>query len=554
MKKFTLLTLGIILSTSFLMAGGLVHNTNQSAAWSRMLSRGASVEIDAVYFNPAGLTKLGDGFHIGISSQSIFQTQTITSTFPFLNEEKYTGKISAPVFPSVYLAYKTGKFVFSAGFLAIGGGGGATFDKGVPMMEVPIASLVPAFGGPPTNVTGYSVNMEFAGTSVYWGLQAGVSYEINENVSIFAGARYIMAKNTYKGHIRDITLKFAEGPDQRADEFMVATAGVAEGYALVATGAAESIAPAVTAGYDTLTWAQAVQNGILTELQSLQLQGGLVQFGVPAEQVAGMDLQTAMGTYSGVATSLDNQAAQLLGGAALMGDQEGDITQTGSGITPIIGANLSFFEDKLNIGLKYEFQTKMDLTNKVDPNKGFAIGMNPDGTPIYMFPDGAKTNADIPAMASIGVDYRIIEPLKVSVTYHTYFDKNTGWAKTAEDNKKPEIDKNFWEFAVGLEYSITDNFLLSGGYLRAQTGVTQAYQSNLGFSLTTNTMAFGGAYKINDMFRLNLGGYYTMYDEQTYDMGYAPMGSEIVIPYKETYLKSTFAVAIGVDIAIGAKK
>ena len=167
MKKFTLLTLGIILSTSFLMAGGLVHNTNQSAAWSRMLSRGASVEIDAVYFNPAGLTKLGDGFHIGISSQSIFQTQTITSTFPFLNEEKYTGKISAPVFPSVYLAYKTGKFVFSAGFLAIGGGGGATFDKGVPMMEVPIASLVPAFGGPPTNVTGYSVNMEFAGTSVY---------------------------------------------------------------------------------------------------------------------------------------------------------------------------------------------------------------------------------------------------------------------------------------------------------------------------------------------------------------------------------------------------
>jgi len=31
-----------------------------------------------------------------------------------------------------------------------------------------------------------------------------------------------------------------------------------------------------------------------------------------------------------------------------MGDQEGDITQTGNGITPIIGANFSFMQDRLN--------------------------------------------------------------------------------------------------------------------------------------------------------------------------------------------------------------
>jgi len=67
-----------------------------------------------------------------LSSQSIFQTQTITSSYRYLNESDYNGTVSAPVFPSIYLAYKTGKFVFSASFMPIGGGGGASFDKGVP--------------------------------------------------------------------------------------------------------------------------------------------------------------------------------------------------------------------------------------------------------------------------------------------------------------------------------------------------------------------------------------------------------------------------------------
>jgi len=530
------------------MAGGLVHNTNQSAAWSRMLSRGASVEIDAVYFNPAGLTKLQDGFHIGFSSQSIFQTQTITSSFPNLNDDEYIGKISAPVFPSVYLAYKTGKWAFSFGFLAIGGGGGATFDRGVPLMEVPVASLVSAFGD--FGVTGYSVDMTFEGTSVYWGLQAGVSYALTENVSIFAGARYIMAKNTYKGHLRDIKLKTQAG-DIRADEFMMNTADQAEGGAVLATGAAVGMQPIIDGGGGPLTWDEAVSMGVITEVQKLTLQGGLQQFGFTEDQIAAMDMQSAQGAYYGTADALTTQAAQLRGAAPLMGDQEGDITQTGSGITPIIGANISFWDDMVNIGLKYEFKTKMDLTNEVPTGKGFVIGMDPQGNPIEMFPDGDVTNADLPAMLSTGLDIRPVDPLKVSFTYHYYFDKGTGWG--SEDNSPKEIDNNFWEFALGAEYDITDNFLLSAGYLRAQTGVTQAYQSNLGFSLSSNTFAFGGAYKINDMFKLNLGAYYVSYDEQTYDMNYSVMGA-MNIPYEETYLKNTFAVAIGIDIAIGSKK
>jgi len=562
MKRFTLFFLGIILSAQFVLAGGIVHNTNQSAAWSRMLSRGATTEIDGVYFNPAGLTKLGDGLHISLSSQSIFQNQTITASYPYLNQSEYTGTVSAPVFPSVYLAYKTGKFVFSAGIMAIGGGGGASFDKGVPYMEIPIASMVPAFAD--MGVTGYSVDMEFKGTSVYWGIQGGISYEINKNISIFAGARYIIAKNTYTGYIRDIHFITADGSNPRADDFMngvagQATAGAAQAtdFATQATGAGNSMEPIIAGGGGPLTWDQAVALGVITPEQSTGLQGGLVSFGFSEEEVAAMDMAQAQGSYYGTASyltdlsvSLLGQAAELHGGAFLMGDQEGDITQTGNGITPIIGANFSFMQDRLNFGLKYEFQTNMDLTNDVPDGKGFAIGFHDDGSVEYLYANDSTENADLPAMFSIGMDYQLIEPLKLSLTYHTYLDKETGWAHP-EDSPK-EIDNNFWEFAIGLEYDINEEFLVSTGYLHAETGVNKHYQSNLGFSLTTNTFALGGAWKINDMFKVNLGAYYVVYDKANYTQ-YEGSGVN-TIAYEETYLKSTFTAAIGVDITLGGKK
>ncbi len=543
MKKLTLIFLGTLLSAQFVIAGGLLHNTNQSAAWSRMLARDATTEIDAVYFNPAGLTKMGDGFHISLSSQSIFQTQTITSSFPYLNDDIYEGTISAPVFPSVYLAYKTGKWVFSFGFMPIGGGGGATFDRGVPMMEVPIASLVPAFSS--LGVTGYSVDMKFEGSSVYWGLQLGVSYAINDHISVFAGARYIIAKNTYTGYINDIKLKTANG-DVPAADFMNGVADQADGGAALATAGGNSMQPIIDGGGGVLTFDQAVAMGVLTPEQSAQLEGGLLQFGFTPEEVNAMNIAEAQGAYYGTATALTTQAAELRGGASLMGDQEGDITQTGSGITPIIGVNLSFMEDDINIGIKYEFKTKMDLTNSVPDGKGFQTGIDPNtGLPIYMFPDGEVINADLPAMLSVGIDLRIADPFRVSIGYHTYFDEQTGWAEEADPK---EVNGNFWELAVGLEYNFTEKFLLSAGYLHAETSANQYYQSNLGFSLTTNTVAFGGAYTFNDMFKLNLGGYYTMYNEMTYNNSYQS------IPYTETYLKNTFAIALGLDITIGSKK
>ena len=49
--------------------------------------------------------------------------------FNYLNNSpnSYEAELMAPVFPSIYAAYKMDKWAFSAGFNVIGGGGSARF-------------------------------------------------------------------------------------------------------------------------------------------------------------------------------------------------------------------------------------------------------------------------------------------------------------------------------------------------------------------------------------------------------------------------------------------
>jgi len=568
MKKQLLMFVGIILVAQLGFSGGLVHNTNQSTAWTRMLVRDASTGIDAVFFNPAGLTKLNDGFHFSLNNQSLFQTQTITSSYPYLSPspKTYDGSVSAPVFPGVYAAWKKGKLAISFGVNPIGGGGGATFDKGLPSMEAPFASLVPALGQ--LGVTAYNMDMKFEGTSVYWGIQLGATYEINEMISVYLGGRYVMAKNTYNGYIKDVSVTtpggesapgtYVEGIADQAYEGAQLTAAAST----AANGGGDAMEPIIVNGGGDYTFAQLEGAGAITTAERAQMEGGLLALGSTQEEIDGMTAGVAQGTYyaygTGYATASAEyaaQAQQLFGTAIYLtgvtADQEADVIQTGSGFTPIIGVNISAMEEKLNIGIKYEFHTKMDLTDEVIDGKGFIDGgtVNPATgifEPTYMFNNGDVTNADIPAFLSIGASYEIIEPLTIQVGYHTYFDSKAGWA--TNDDGVSVIDKNFNEYAIGLEYNITEKFLVSAGYLLAITGANEFYQDDLGFSLTTNTLGGGFAYKINDKFTAQIGGFFTSYDEGTFNKTYDLGGTDV--PYTETYDKETFAVSIGIDISL----
>lgn len=564
MNKKLLLFVSLFLASTFAFSGGLVTNTNQSTAWTRMLIRDASTGIDAVFYNPAGLSKLSDGFHFSINNQTLAQTQNITSTFPYLNNFGYEGTVSAPVFPGFYGVYKKDKLAFSFGFNPVGGGGGATFGKGLPSMEIPFAGMVPLFNGALAplggSVNGYSMNMFFEGSSVYFGLQAGVTYEVNDMLSVYLGARYVMAKNTYNGYIRDVKFNTGDMGSIAPGSYLGAYGAGAAANAAAATGAASMVQPIITGGGGAYTLAQLLGAGFITATQKAQLEGGLIAMGVPAAAISGMSADVILGTFNTIAAQLTAASAQLNGYAALLNvvtaDQDADVVQTGSAITPIIGANLSFFNDKLNIGLKYEFKTKMDLTDEVanvgGVELGFINGIDGTGTPTYMFKDGNITNADIPAFLSVGLDYKLTDKFNVTVGYHTYFDEKAGWA--TNDDGMATVNGNFQEYGVGFEYLLTKKVLISAGYLATKTNATEYYQDDLSYSLNTNSYGGGAAYIINDMFTLQFGIFNTEYHPATYNKSYTLMDGVTNVPYNETYAKHTWAYSFGLDISFGGKK
>ena len=552
MRKITISLISMLLIVNLAFAGGLVTNTNQSAAWARMLVRDASTSIDAVYFNPAGLTKLSDGIYISFSNQSIYQDQTLTNSFPFLNNSTFSGSVGAPIFPSLYAAYKTGKWAFSFGFNVIGGGGSAEFAKGVPMAEIPISDLTNSLSS--LGVRGYSTDLYLKGSSVYYGAQIGASYEVSDNVSLFAGVRYVMARNSYVGHVKDTKVRLADGTSVRADDFMngvgqqaEAGSGQAAAGAGSATSAGDGLGNWVDGGAGGYTFDQAVDGGAMTAEQRATFEGALLQFGFSQDQIDAMTLAQAQGAFYSTATYLTNYAAELhaqalslFGGAKLMGDQDIDVSQSGNGFTPIIGANLSFMDDNLNFGIKYEFKTKMTLTNSTVAGKGFHVGLDANGQFVDMYPDGAETNADMPAMLSVGAKVNVSKTISLQGGFHTYWDSKTGW-----ENVDTKIHQNFQEYALGAEFNVTKNLLLSTGYLYAKTGVNPSYQNDLGYSLTPNNVGAGGAYKLSDKLTFQFGGYYVSYNSVSIPGSYEAYG------YTQKYEKSTWSVSFGLDFKLG---
>lgn len=528
MKKLLLITAAMMLSGS-LFAGGIVTNTNQSAAWVRLLTRDASTSADAVYFNPAGLMQLNNGLHFSISNQTILQNREVTNDYPYLNEGVYKGEVTAPFFPSIYAVYKMDKLAFSFGFNPVGGGGGATYETGLPSFELTPSDLVPAL----PNASEYRLDAFFEGTSVFFGYQAGISYKLNDLISVFAGARYVSAKNTYNGYLRSIELNYGGA-------WTPATA-IFTGIAQQASGAGDNMEPIISGGGGALTFAQAEAATVIDAATRAQLEGGLLQFGVPQSTIDVMTIEQAQSAY--YAAAQENQAT-----ASLLADKEADVEQTASGITPIIGVNISLSEN-LNIGLKYEFATELEFTNNTASD--ILLDYDETGTPVTMFPDGDKFRGDMPAMLSAGVDLKATDKLKVSVGTHYFFDKAADYGRKVDGEyvaNDEVIDNNLIEVAAGLEFNITDNLLVSGGYLFGKTGVSEAYQSDLSYSLTSSTIGGGGAYKFSDNLMLNLGVGYTFYKDGEKTVNHVFV-NDSVIPALETYYKDNLFIAVGLDIS-----
>ncbi len=517
-----------------LMAGGILTNTNQSIMYNRMQARDATIGIDAVYFNPAGLSFLpNNGFYLSLNSQTLGQTREISSDYTFLNDGEYEGTVSAPVFPGIYVAYKIDKLTFSAGFNPIGGGGGGIYEDGLPSFEYPISDLAPALNpgfADPNGALGYRMDVDFEGTATYFGYQANISYQINENLSIALGGRYVSAKETYKGYLRGIELDMGGNAWVPASDIMT-------GIASSATTGGDGLNPLIIGGLGGFTAAEALGAGHITQAQHDGIVGGLTQLGVDNAEL--LTIEQSQGAFY-------SAAAKYNGTASVLEDQSADMQKTASGFTPIISINYKL-NDQFNFAFKYEHRTKLEFEN--DTEEDFITGFNPDGTPITMFPDGEKERLDIPTQIVLGATYRPIEKLLLSTGYHLYLDKNADW-----NGREEKLTSNSWEFAFGAEYTINDMFLVSAGWLRTSSGADGEYQTDLSFSMPSNTIGGGFAVNFSEKFQLNIGGQYTMYAEgsKTFDHDFASSGN--MIPVTETYDKNVWIVGIGLNFNLGAGK
>lgn len=439
-RKKTLLLLALM-QAGFAMAGGLLTNTNQSVHFLRNPARDASTEIDAVYTNPAGLVKLGEGFHFSFNNQSAFQTRTITSTYaPFAGfggsaTKEFKGEASAPIIPSIQAAYKKGDWVLSGSIAVTGGGGKATFNNGLPSFESQISVLPIALATSsalPIPTSKYSVDSYMEGASFIYGAQLGGTYTISDQFSAYAGFRMNIVNNSYVGHLRNI-----------------------------------------------------------------QINPNLTSVTIPGLPAAAM--QALQQKYNGSMVSA-NEFFTTLGKTAEANatkDKNLDCDQSGWGITPVLGVNYNWNE-KLNVGVKYEFRTALNVENKTKIDD------------TGLFKDGVNTPHDIPALLTVGASYKILPKLTASVGYHHFFDSD---AKMADDKQKNAGSTN--EYLAGLEYRIDKMFLVSAGGQITDYGVNDAYQRDLSFACSSYSIGLGGSVNVSPKVKINLGYFWTTYSDYT---------------------------------------
>lgn len=512
------------------MAGGIVTNTNQSASFIRNPAQDASLGLAAVYYNPAGLTHLSDGFHLSLNNQYVMQTRTVSTSMPGLNQNTFVGDVVAPLFPSVYATYKVNRLALSVGFNPIGGGGSAFYEDGLPSFEMQVGTL-PAMlnaGGIPT--TAYSFDTEFEGNSVFYGIQAGASYQVNDVLSFSLGIRYVMINNTYEGYLRDIrinpqfpALGFT-GNMVAAPDFFNAMSGMFGNLA----GVAGSLQPLVDGGGGGLTLQQAQGAGFLTADEVASIAGGFAMIDPNIDPMT-LNITQIQGAYAQATPTFEGQQQSMAANAAATQDMAVDASQSGSGIVPIIGMNLKL-SDEINIGIKYEHKASIKVKNSTKLDD------------VGLYPDGVEVASDMPAMLSVGLALTPSDKISLSAGVHYYFDKSADYGKTLNGEfvtNDKIMDNNFYEVAAGLEFWVAERLMLSFGGLATKTGVSGDYQSDISHSLSTFSTGGGLLFKLTDNIGINLGAMRTWYTPDTKNWG----------AYSETYERKASVFALGLDFS-----
>lgn len=530
-----------IASSSVSFAGGFLTNTNQNVAFNRMMSREASIGIDGVYYNPAGVVFLGDGHHLSINWQLAYQDRTIKNDYSLftnnvnnpITPREFKGEAFAPVIPSFQYAYNKGRWSFQGNFALTGGGGKCTFDNGLGSFERIVAETAMAACGLARTVDGvlgsvlgrevsmfgsdqafgaggkYSFNSYMHGRQYYFGLSLGAAYKVSDNFSVFGGVRGIYATTNYYGYVEDI--KVGNMP-----LYMVLdpTKKDAANIELSCDQNGIGFTPIIGVDFKTGKWNFSAKYEFKTRMRLKNKSVNLVP------------------SIGNLPANLSSQMTQILTAqftqAGLPAEQA--VAKAEAAATTVL-ANQTV--QKTMLGLKNQFDTELDE----------AIGE---------YADGKKIAADIPAYLSVGVGYSPIDPLRINVGFHFFDDKNA----KAYNNRQEKLDHGTLEYNAGVEYDINKKFTVSAGWQstnyglpeeEATTSKDKRFMDDKSFVTSSNSVGLGGVWHFNKKMSFTVAYFHTFYQHKktTESVELIPGNA---INYSADYSRNNNVFAAGIDI------
>lgn len=535
-----------IASSSATFAGGLLTNTNQHVAFNRMMSREASIGIDGVYYNPAGVVFMGEGSHLAINWQAAWQTRTINNDYQLFTKNvnnpttprDFKGKAVAPVIPSFQYAYNKGRWSLQGNFALTGGGGKCTFDNGLGSFEKIVSEtamgaiglagaidyaankiLVPGSINPDGTINSanfkpmftsdkafgskgaYSFNSYMHGRQYYFGLSAGAAYKVTDNFSVYAGLRGIYATCNYYGYVEDI--KVGNMPlYQVLDPSKENSANIE----LSCDQSGIGFTPMLAVDYKTGRWNFSAKYEFKTRMR---LKNKSVN---QLPSIGNLD------------DNLKNQMNKLFTGTFMAAGmpQEQAIIKAELTSTKVL-------EDQTVVattaGLKQQFDSKIDK----------AIGE---------YADGKKIAGDIPSLLTVGVGYSPIDELRINVGFHWFDDYNA----TSYNNRNKLLKKRgTLEFNAGVEYDVNKKITVSTGWQNTNYGLTDEYMDDKSFVVGSNSVALGGVYHITKKLDFSVAYFHTFYNHMKTSET-ATLAPGVSNTYNSDYTRSNNTLAAGVNI------
>lgn len=466
-----------IASSSFSFAGGLLTNTNQNIAFNRMMSREASIGIDGVYFNPAGVAFLGQGHHLSLNWQLAYQDRSIKNDYQLFTNNvnnpftprTFKGKAFAPVIPSLQYAYNKGRWSFQANLALAGGGGKCTFDNGLGSFEKIVSETamgacklaqvvdgvaaqygVPAVFSSKFGKDGkYTYDSYMHGRQYYYGISIGAAYKVNDNFAVYGGVRTVYALCNYYGYVRDI--KVGNMPLYQVLDPTKTTAADIE---LSCDQTGLGFTPMIGVDFKTGRWNFSAKYEFKTRMRLKN---------------KSVNQTPSIGNLDG---NLRN--AYLAGGVPEAAADAILSNQNVQGATTM---------------LKKQFNAEL----------GEAIGE---------YEDGKKIEGDIPALLTVGVGYKPIDELRINVGFHWFDDKHA----TSYNNRQKKLDRGTFEYSAGVEYDLNKKFTVSTGWQRTSYGMTNDYMDDKSFIVSSNSVGVGGVIHLSKKMDLQVAYFHTFYE------------------------------------------